>query len=92
MLSVSLPNDQAPTAVWQDVDGKEIIDFVTMFSATNIGHGHPKLIEAVVDTMRKGTYLQSPGISFQPMDLITSQLSSYSCEHVYSLRRMANLS
>lgn len=24
-----------------------------MFSATNIGHGHPKLIEAVVETMRR---------------------------------------
>ncbi|KAL2672132.1 hypothetical protein Neosp_012830 [[Neocosmospora] mangrovei] len=40
-----------------DIDGKEIIDFVTMFSATNIGHGHPKLIEAVVETMRKTTLI-----------------------------------
>ncbi|KAF3807970.1 Ornithine aminotransferase car2 [Colletotrichum gloeosporioides] len=40
-----------------DVDGKEIIDFVTMFSATNIGHGHLKLIEAVVDCMRNATLI-----------------------------------
>ncbi|KAI8224412.1 hypothetical protein K4K54_005312 [Colletotrichum sp. SAR 10_86] len=36
-----------------DVDGEEITEFATMFSATNIGHVHPRLIEAVVDCMRE---------------------------------------
>ncbi|KAJ4196212.1 hypothetical protein NW759_016408 [Fusarium solani] len=35
-----------------DVDGKEIIDFICMFSAANLGHCYPKLVKAIVDSVK----------------------------------------
>lgn len=29
-----------------DVDGKEYIDFLSMYSVTNFGHSHPKIVAA----------------------------------------------
>lgn len=34
--------------VW-DVDGKEYFDFLSAYSAVNQGHGHPKIVQALVD-------------------------------------------
>ncbi|KAI9733986.1 MAG: hypothetical protein M1834_002643 [Cirrosporium novae-zelandiae] len=38
-----------------DVDGKEYIDFVAMFSAVNQGHCHPKIVKAVTEEIQKIT-------------------------------------
>lgn len=38
----------------QDVDGKEYIDFIGMFSAVNTGHCHPHIQRAVVEQLNKG--------------------------------------
>ncbi|KAH7120365.1 pyridoxal phosphate-dependent transferase [Dactylonectria estremocensis] len=35
-----------------DVDGRELIDFICMFSATNLGHCHPKLVKAVTESVQ----------------------------------------
>lgn len=35
------------TLVW-DVDGKEYFDFLSAYSAVNQGHGHPKIVQALV--------------------------------------------
>ncbi|KPM39584.1 hypothetical protein AK830_g6980 [Neonectria ditissima] len=35
-----------------DIDGKELIDFICMFSATNLGHCHPRLVKAVTDSVQ----------------------------------------
>ncbi|KAK7422167.1 hypothetical protein QQZ08_009635 [Neonectria magnoliae] len=42
-----------------DVDGKELIDFICMFSATNLGHCHPKLVKAVTDSVQTSAYYLS---------------------------------
>jgi 4-aminobutyrate aminotransferase-like enzyme len=38
----------------QDVDGKEYIDFIGMFSAVNTGHCHPYIQEALIEQLKKG--------------------------------------
>jgi ornithine--oxo-acid transaminase len=34
----------------RDIDGKEYIDFIAMFSAGSLGQCHPKLVEAITST------------------------------------------
>jgi ornithine--oxo-acid transaminase len=41
-----------PLIFIQDVDGKEYIDFLAMFSATNFGHCHPYILEKVMEQMQ----------------------------------------
>ncbi|EXJ86204.1 hypothetical protein A1O1_06574 [Capronia coronata CBS 617.96] len=36
-----------------DVDGKEYLDFIAMFSAVNQGHGHPYIAQRVMEQMEK---------------------------------------
>ncbi|RVX71674.1 hypothetical protein B0A52_03858 [Exophiala mesophila] len=36
-----------------DVDGKEYIDFIAMFSSVNQGHGHPFIAKKVIEQMEK---------------------------------------
>ncbi|GAQ44562.1 hypothetical protein AtubIFM55763_004336 [Aspergillus tubingensis] len=38
-------------SILKDADGREIIDFICMLSATNLGQCHPKLVEAVTASM-----------------------------------------
>ncbi|CAG8907717.1 unnamed protein product [Penicillium egyptiacum] len=35
-------------SILKDIDGREIIDFISMLSATNLGQCHPKLVEAQI--------------------------------------------
>lgn len=37
----------------QDVDGKEYIDFIAMFSAVNTGHCNEEIMAAVMKQMQK---------------------------------------
>lgn len=37
-----------------DVDGNAYIDFLSMIAVNNMGHGHPKIIEASVEALRAG--------------------------------------
>jgi ornithine--oxo-acid transaminase len=42
--------------VWvYDVDGKKYLDCLSAYSAVNQGHGHPKILEALVEQARKVT-------------------------------------
>lgn len=43
----------------QDTDGKEIIDFICMLSATNLGHCHPKMVQAMTESINKGKNLRA---------------------------------
>ncbi|RKK79195.1 hypothetical protein BFJ71_g16304 [Fusarium oxysporum] len=38
-----------------DVEGREIIDFICMLSATNLGHCHPKMVKAMTESINKVT-------------------------------------
>lgn len=37
----------------QDVDGKEYIDFIGMFSVVNTGHCHPDIQKAMAEQLKK---------------------------------------
>ncbi|EDP48995.1 acetylornithine aminotransferase, putative [Aspergillus fumigatus A1163] len=39
-------------SILKDADGKEIIDFICMLSATNLGQCHPKLLQAMTTSMQ----------------------------------------
>ncbi|SPO06521.1 related to ornithine aminotransferase [Cephalotrichum gorgonifer] len=45
--------DSAHGHTIKDVDGKEYIDMISQFAVSNFGHSHPKIVEAVVDQIRK---------------------------------------
>ncbi|OAP64557.1 hypothetical protein AYL99_00529 [Fonsecaea erecta] len=44
-----------------DVDGKEYIDFIAMFSAVNQGHGHPYIAEKVRKQMEESVLINIAG-------------------------------
>ncbi|KAJ5923154.1 hypothetical protein N7454_008399 [Penicillium verhagenii] len=43
----------------RDVDGKEYIDFIAMFSAGSLGQCHPKLVEAITSTAQISTIVNT---------------------------------
>jgi ornithine--oxo-acid transaminase len=45
--------------VW-DVDGKEYIDFLSMYSVVNMGHRHPKILAAAMKAMQEGAVVNLP--------------------------------
>jgi len=45
---------QAQGAKAWDVDGKEYLDFLSMFSVVNMGHSHPKIVQAATEAMQTG--------------------------------------
>lgn len=62
-----------------DVNGKEYIDFISGFSVCNIGHSHPKVVEAVQKQVAEymhlivyGEFIQSPQVAYAK--LLTDQL------------------
>ena len=62
-----------------DINGKEYIDLISGVSVSNIGHCHPKVVEAVKSQVEKymhlmvyGEYVQSPQVQFAK--LLTDQL------------------
>jgi len=60
-----------------DVDGHEFLDFVSCFSATILGHAHPKIIEAITKQVAKCTALAAPTESMNRWaELIRERISS----------------
>jgi glutamate-1-semialdehyde 2,1-aminomutase len=58
-----------PQAVWMshgtgshvwDVDGNEYVDMHGGYGASIAGHGHPAIVEAVFDRVRRGTHFAQP--------------------------------
>ncbi len=54
-----------------DADGKEYIDLIAGFSVANIGHSHPKVIDAVKEQVEKymhlivyGEFIETPQVSY----------------------------
>lgn len=45
--------EEASGAMLKDVDGKEYIDLLASASATNVGHSHPVVVEAMYQQMQK---------------------------------------
>lgn len=70
-----------------DTDGKKYLDFISGIAVSNIGHGHPKVVEAIKNQADKhlhvmvyGEYEQAPQTDFA--NLLCSQLPS-SLNQVY---------
>jgi len=67
-----------------DTDGKAYLDMISGFSVANIGHSHPKVIEAVQQQAAKymhlivyGEYIQQPQVAYAKMltDLLLPSLN-----------------
>lgn len=52
--------DRAAGARMRDADGNEYIDYVCSWGALILGHGHPKVVQAVADQARRGTSYGMP--------------------------------
>ena len=68
-----------------DVDGKEYLDFIAGISVCNVGHRHPKVIEAIHQQLEKymhlmvyGELVQSPQVQYAKLltDHLPSSLNS----------------
>ena len=81
MKSVEAWNDkifvQGHGAVVTDLEGQEYIDCFSGVSVLNVGHTHPKVVEAVCDQMKKLTHL-STLYRTVPMPLLARKLSELS--------------
>src|SRR4051812_6685963 len=54
-----------------DTDGKQYLDMISGFSVANIGHSHPKVVEAVKQQAEQymhlivyGEYIQQPQVAY----------------------------
>ena len=54
--------DRAKGVYLYDTSGKRYIDFSSQLICVNIGHGHPKVLDAVSEQMKKFAYVY-PGRS-----------------------------
>lgn len=68
-----------------DADGKEYIDLISGFSVCNIGHSHPKVIEAVKQQVEKymhlivyGEFIETPQVAYAKLlvDHLPTSLNS----------------
>lgn len=58
-----------------DSEGKSYLDFISGFSVSNIGHSHPKIIEAVNKQMQLYSHVQVYGeYSFAPQVLLAKKI------------------
>ena len=48
--------ESAQGAIIRDVEGKEYIDFAGGIAVMNVGHSHPKVVEAIKDQAEKFTH------------------------------------
>lgn len=68
-----------------DVTGKKYVDLISGFSVCNIGHSHPKVVQAVKEQAEKymhlivyGEFIESPQVQYAKMlvDLLPGNLNS----------------
>jgi glutamate-1-semialdehyde 2,1-aminomutase len=65
----------------KDVDGNEYIDFMNNYTVLILGHGHPKVKQAIVDQTGKGVLLGAPSRS-------QYELAQLICERVDSVDKL----
>lgn len=63
-------------AIIQDVDGNEYIDFATGISTLNIGHRHPKVVEAIKEQVDKYLHLCFHVTLYEPYVRVAEKLAS----------------
>lgn len=81
---IGLEMERAEGIYIYDTDGKAYMDMISGFSVANIGHSHPKVIEAVQQQAAKymhlivyGEYIQQPQVAYAKMitDLLPASLN-----------------
>jgi len=68
---LALEIEKAEGSYLFDIDGKKYIDFISGISVSNVGHRHPKVIEAAKNQLDKymhlmvyGEYIENPQVQF----------------------------
>jgi len=69
--------DKAEGVYLFDTDGKRYIDFSSQLIAVNIGHGHPKVAEAVYEQMKDVSYVY-PGMATKVRGEVGKKLAEIS--------------
>jgi glutamate-1-semialdehyde 2,1-aminomutase (EC 5.4.3.8) len=54
--------DSAKDAYLYDVDGNKYIDYICTWGPAIVGHAHPEVIEAIIETAYKGTSFGAPSV------------------------------
>lgn len=68
--------DHAKGIYMYDVDGKKYFDFLSAYSAVNQGHGHPKIISALIEQVQK-LHLTSRAFHNKALSEYTAFITSY---------------
>ena len=66
--------DKAKGAVVYDVEGRELIDFAGGIGAMNVGHCHPKVVEAIRDQTEKYTHTCFHIVMYEPYMKLAEKL------------------
>lgn len=64
-----IPVARAEGVYFWDVDGKRYLDFNSMVMCSNIGHGDPRVVEAIVEQARELVFA-GPGMATRPRALL----------------------
>ena len=66
-----------------DADGNRYIDYVGSWGPMIVGHNHPKVLQAVVDTARNGLSFGTPNpLEVTMAETITQLIPSLSLIHI----------
>jgi len=79
LLGVDVDIESAKGVILKDKNGKEYIDLISGISVSNVGHCHPKVVDAIIAQSQKfmhlmvyGEFNQSPQVKYA--ELLTSLL------------------
>jgi len=68
--------DSAKGAIIRDVDGREYIDFSGGIAVMNVGHSHPKVVQAIKDQAEKFTHTCFMVLPYEPAVNLAERLCS----------------
>jgi len=61
--------------IW-DVDGKEYLDWFAGIGVLNVGHNHPKVVEAVEKQLHQYMHTCFPGVAYEPYIELAERLAA----------------
>lgn len=71
-----LPIESAEGIYLHTLDGRTIMDFTAGIGVTNLGHNHPKVLNAAIEQMRKVTHAAIGIVVHEPILRLTNVLST----------------
>src|SRR3990172_847485 len=69
-----IPVERAEGVYFWDTDGKRYLDFNSMMMCSNIGHGNPRVIEAIAEQARSLAFA-APGMATRPRAVLGQMLA-----------------